>query len=51
MKGGCEPTLESVKCGIATWPTGKKWAERKLSLFDDKSLQIAINRLSSVAFS
>lgn len=43
----CEPTLESIKNGIANWPAGKKWAERKLALFDDKSLQIAIDRLSS----
>ncbi len=46
---GCEPTLESVKKGIANWPAGKKWAERKLGLFDDKSLQIAIDRMSVVA--
>lgn len=46
---GCEPTLESVKKGIASWPAGKKWAERKLGLFDDKSLQIAIDRMSVVA--
>lgn len=43
---GCEPTLESIKNGIGRWPAGKQWAERKLSLFDDKSLQIAIDRLS-----
>ncbi|MBU2569233.1 MAG: macro domain-containing protein [Gammaproteobacteria bacterium] len=48
---GCEPTLESIKNGIAKWPAGKQWAERKLSLFDDKSLQIAIDRLNSVEFS
>lgn len=48
---GCEPTLESIKRGIIEWPAGTKWGERKLSLFDDKSLQIAIERLSSVTFS
>jgi hypothetical protein len=48
---GCEPKLASIKNGIAKWPAGKKWAERKLSLFDDKSLQIAIDRLNSVALS
>lgn len=46
---GCEPTLESIKNGIANWPAGKRWADRKLSLFDDKSLQIALNRLCSAA--
>lgn len=44
---GCEPTLGSIKNGIAHWPSGKKWAERKLKLFDDKSLQIAIDRMKA----
>ena len=48
-KEGCEPTLESIKKGIANWSAGKKWAERKLGLFDDKSLQIAIDRMNSIA--
>ncbi len=48
-KEGCEPTLESIKKGITSWPAGKKWADRKLGLFDDKSLQIAIDRMSTVA--
>lgn len=45
---GCKPTLESIKSGLANWPAGKKWAERKLALFDDRSLQIAIDRMSQV---
>lgn len=49
VKEGCEPTLASVKKGIANWPAGQKWAERKLGLFDDKSLQIAIDRMSAIA--
>lgn len=48
-QGNCAPNLESVKAGLAHWPTGKKWADRKLALFDDKSLTIAINRLTSIA--
>jgi O-acetyl-ADP-ribose deacetylase (regulator of RNase III) len=50
VKENCEPTLASVKEGIANWPAGNQWAERKLALFDDKSLQIAIDRLASVSF-
>ena len=46
---GCEPTLESIKKGMASWPAGKKWADRKLGLFDDKSLQVAIDRMSVAA--
>lgn len=48
-KEGCEPRLESIKKGIANWPAGKQWAERKLGLFDDKSLLIAIDRMSVAA--
>lgn len=48
-KEGCVPTLESIKNGLAKWPAGNQWADRKLGLFDDKSLQIAINRLRAVA--
>lgn len=44
---GCKPTLESVRAGLAEWPAGARWAERKQNLFDDRSLQIAIDRLSS----
>ncbi|MBU6955568.1 macro domain-containing protein [Hahella sp. HN01] len=46
---GCEPTLESIKGGIARWPSGKKWAERKLTLFDDRSLQFAIDRMKAAS--
>lgn len=42
----CEPNLESIKSGLARWPAGEEWAIRKLKLFDDKSLQFAIDRLS-----
>lgn len=46
---GCEPTLESIKEGIANWSAGEKWAARKSGLFDDKSLQIAIDRMSTIS--
>ncbi len=46
VEGGCEPTLESVKTGLAQWPAGQHWADRKLKLFDDKSLQFAIQKLA-----
>lgn len=46
----CEPTLASIKQGIAQWPAGANWAQRKLDLFDDHSLQTAIDRMGSVTF-
>lgn len=48
VKEGCELTLESIKNGIKNWPVGEKWAQRKCVLFDDKSLQIAIDRMKNV---
>lgn len=48
FKGACEPNLESVKAGLANWPADSPWAtERKLKLFDDKSLNLAISHLAS----
>lgn len=44
-EGGCEPTLDSVKEGLSSWPAGRNWANRKLKLFDDNDLKFAINRL------
>ena len=44
-RGNCQPTLTSIKTGLHQWPAGKRWAERKLKLFDDNSLQFAIDRL------
>lgn len=49
VNGGCEPTLESIKAGMARWPAGPKWAQRKQALFNDKSLKIAIERMRTVA--
>lgn len=39
------PDLASIKLGIRNWPAGSQWAERKAKLFDDKSIQLAIDRL------
>lgn len=44
-KEHCAPTLESIKTGIAYWPAGEHWAQRKLALFTDKDIQFALSRL------
>lgn len=44
-KENCQPTLESIKQGIANWPAGEEWAKRKMRIFDDKSIKIALKRL------
>lgn len=46
FKESCQPTLESVKAGIARWPGGSGAAERKTKLFDDRLLELALMRLS-----
>jgi len=42
-----EPTVENVKKHISEWPAGSRWANRKLNLFDDKSIHFALERLQS----
>jgi O-acetyl-ADP-ribose deacetylase (regulator of RNase III) len=43
--GRAECTLESVKSGIASWPHGRAAARRKMRLFNDRLLGLAIDRL------
>jgi O-acetyl-ADP-ribose deacetylase (regulator of RNase III) len=44
-EGGYVADLSSIRQGIAHWPGGKKAIERKQHLFDDRLLQLALNRL------
>ena len=46
---GCEANLDAIKTGIANWPAGQKWAERKQKLFDDDKLKQALDKLSQFA--
>jgi len=48
--GECQPTVVSVKEALQRWPAGRHWANRKLRVFDDRSLQLAINRVMEVYF-
>lgn len=43
---GCERTVEAIKQGMANWPTGTKWAQRKLRLFSDQNIEFALSRLA-----
>ncbi|QYO62607.1 macro domain-containing protein [Leptolyngbya sp. 7M] len=40
-----EPTLEKVKAAIATWPGGPGSGARKASIFDDRLIMLALERL------
>lgn len=46
----CELTLAAVKEGLTRWPGGQEAARRKQKLFDDRLLQLAIDRLMAVGF-
>ena len=48
-KENCEPTVESIQKGLAAWPAGKKWADRKSNLFQEKHIEIALLRLNNLA--
>lgn len=43
--GGVPPTIRSLREGLASWPGGKTAAKRKLSLFDDRLLGLALEHL------
>ena len=44
---GSGPTLESVRTRVSTWPHSTEAALRKASIFDDRVLTIAIDRVIS----
>ena len=44
-EGGYRADLSSIREGISRWPGGKKAVERKQRLFDDRLLQLALDRL------
>ena len=46
QREGCEPTLPGIREGIRRWPAGPQTGERKLRLFDDRLLKIALERLA-----
>lgn len=45
-EGGCEPSVNELRQGLQSWPGGKAAARRKLRLFDDHLLKLALKRLT-----
>lgn len=41
----CEATVSAIRSGLANWPGGKTASERKVVLFDDRVIGIALERL------
>lgn len=46
-RGGRRPALDDIKRGLEEWPGGADAAERKLRIFDDRVLGLALERLTS----
>ncbi|HKO56748.1 MAG TPA: macro domain-containing protein [Thermoanaerobaculia bacterium] len=42
----CRPELTAIKAGLRAWPGGAGAGERKLKIFDDRMLELAIERLA-----
>jgi O-acetyl-ADP-ribose deacetylase (regulator of RNase III) len=40
-----EPTVDSIKAGLIEWPGGRGAGPRKLKLFDDRMIGLALSRL------
>lgn len=50
QREGCEPSTASVREQLARWPSGKPAADRKLRIFDERSIGIALERLQTVFY-
>lgn len=48
QKEGAEPSIDGIKKGLCEWPAGKEAIDRKLKLFDDRLIELALGRLKSV---
>lgn len=44
-EGAVEPNVDAVRKRLASWPGGKKVGERKLNLFEDRTIVIALSSL------
>lgn len=46
LKQNCEPNVRSLREGLAAWPASKDAGLRKLRLFSDRMMELALNRLT-----
>jgi hypothetical protein len=42
----CVPNVTSIRDGLSRWPAGEAAAERKLRLFDERLIRLALGRLA-----
>ena len=45
-KDGCEPSVEAIKAELHRWSGGRQAALRKLRLFDERLIELALRRLT-----
>ncbi|MBB5057423.1 O-acetyl-ADP-ribose deacetylase (regulator of RNase III) [Granulicella aggregans] len=43
----CKPSLKGIQAGLKAWPAGRPAAERKLRLFDDRLIKLALDRITT----
>ena len=46
-RGGRRPELTDIKAGLEDWPGGQGAGKRKLQIFDDRFIQLALRRLTA----
>jgi O-acetyl-ADP-ribose deacetylase (regulator of RNase III) len=44
-KEGASPSIKGIKAGLHAWPSGEEAAQRKLRLFDDRMIGLALDQL------
>jgi hypothetical protein len=44
---GAQPTVEGIKSALGQWPGGDKAGQRKLRLFDERLIKLALERLTA----
>lgn len=49
-KENCEANVQSIRAGLMNWPAGEAAASRKYRLFDERSVGIALDRLTRLHF-
>jgi len=42
-----EPTVVGIRAGLQHWPAGTVAAERKLRLFDERLIRLALDRIAA----
>jgi len=50
QRAGADPSVAGLRRALESWPGGRSAAKRKLKLFDDRLLRLALDRLTAPEF-